>query len=91
MERRTVLGGIAAASASALTPATLTQFALGESSNVAPKAVDFEASHIKTKDNTIFIRRYAQGSALLMVHGFPRTSLIYVGVMLRLGLLRTTR
>jgi haloacetate dehalogenase len=80
MERRTVLGGIAAASASALSPATLTQFALGQSANVAPKAVDFEASHIKTKDNTIFVRRYGQGPALLMVHGFPRTSLMFVSL-----------
>jgi haloacetate dehalogenase len=38
---------------------------------------DFETAEIKTSDNTIFIRRYGKGSPLLMVHGFPRTSLMW--------------
>src|SRR6202012_2274644 len=44
----------------------------------APAASDhFETAEIKAGDNTIFIRRYGKGSPLLMVHGFPRTSLMW--------------
>ena len=77
MERRTILGGITAATLSALSPAALKQFALGQTTNAVPVAADFETSEIKTNDNTIFIRRYGRGPALLMVHGFPRTSLMW--------------
>jgi haloacetate dehalogenase len=41
------------------------------------EAADFEPVEIRTNDNTIFIRQYGQGPALLMVHGFPRTSLMW--------------
>jgi haloacetate dehalogenase len=85
MERRTILGGLTAATLSALSPASLKGFALGHPANAAPAASDFETSEIKTKDNTIFIRRYGQGPALLMVHGFPRTSLMWRGVAPRLA------
>jgi hypothetical protein len=37
----------------------------------------FETAEIRTGNNTIFIRRYGKGSPLLMVHGFPRTSLMW--------------
>jgi hypothetical protein len=37
----------------------------------------FETAEIRTDDNTIFIRRYGNGSPLLMIHGFPRTSLMW--------------
>ena len=46
---------------------------------------DFEASEIKTKDNTIFIRRHGHGPGLLMVHGFPRTSLMWRYIAPRLA------
>lgn len=85
MERRTLLGGMTAATLSALSPAALTQVALGQSTNVVPVAADFETSEIKTNDNTIFIRRYGRGPALLMVHGFPRTSLMWRYVAPRLA------
>jgi haloacetate dehalogenase len=77
MERRTLLGGMTAATLSALSPAALKTSALGQSVNVAPVAADFEPSEIKTNDNTSFIRRYGHGPAILMVHGFPRTSLMW--------------
>jgi haloacetate dehalogenase len=38
---------------------------------------DFQAEHVTTADNTVFVRRYGQGPAILMVHGFPRTSLMW--------------
>src|SRR5208282_1383573 len=37
----------------------------------------FESSVIKVSGNTIFVRRYGRGPAILMVHGFPRTSLMW--------------
>jgi haloacetate dehalogenase len=45
---------------------------------IAPVASDhFEGAEIKVADNTIFVRRYGSGAPLLMVHGFPRTSLMW--------------
>jgi haloacetate dehalogenase len=37
----------------------------------------FETSKVKVSQNTIFVRRYGKGPAILMVHGFPRTSLMW--------------
>jgi haloacetate dehalogenase len=38
---------------------------------------DFQAEHVTTADSTVFVRRYGKGPAILMVHGFPRTSLMW--------------
>ena len=67
VERRTIRG--------ALGPASLSSAVA--SSPGAAGADDFETAEINTGDNTIFIRRYGKGSPLLMVHGFPRTSLMW--------------
>ena len=46
--------------------------------DAAPAASDqFETAEIKIDDDTIFVRRYGKGAPLLMVHGFPRTSLMW--------------
>jgi haloacetate dehalogenase len=37
----------------------------------------FETSLVEVSGNTVFVRRYGRGSAILMVHGFPRTSLMW--------------
>ena len=37
----------------------------------------FESSLVDVSGNTIFVRRYGNGPAILMVHGFPRTSLMW--------------
>jgi haloacetate dehalogenase len=37
----------------------------------------FETAQVEVSENTIFIRRYGNGPAILMVHGFPRTSLMW--------------
>jgi haloacetate dehalogenase len=37
----------------------------------------FETAKVKTPGNTIFVRRYGKGPAILLVHGFPRTSLMW--------------
>jgi haloacetate dehalogenase len=47
--------------------------------------VTFETSEIKAAGNTIFVRRYGKGPAILMVHGFPRTSLMWRFVAPRLA------
>ncbi|WP_158945152.1 alpha/beta fold hydrolase [Granulicella sp. S190] len=38
---------------------------------------EFESSQIEINGNSIFFRRYGKGPAILMVHGFPRTSLMW--------------
>jgi haloacetate dehalogenase len=37
----------------------------------------FETAQVEVSGNTIFMRRYGKGSPILMVHGFPRTSLMW--------------
>jgi haloacetate dehalogenase len=37
----------------------------------------FNCFHVEVSGNTIFVRRYGQGPAILLVHGFPRTSLMW--------------
>ena len=37
----------------------------------------FESSKVEVSGNTIFVRRYGKGPPILMVHGFPRTSLMW--------------
>jgi haloacetate dehalogenase len=41
------------------------------------RRIDFQAEHVTTADNTVFVRRYGKGPPILMVHGFPRTSLMW--------------
>jgi haloacetate dehalogenase len=76
IERRTF---VAAASGAALSLALLSQRVAAQFLDKATSAASdhFETAEIKTDDNTIFIRRYGNGSPLLMVHGFPRTSLMW--------------
>src|ERR1700761_701485 len=38
---------------------------------------DFESLQVKVGVNNIFARRYGKGPAILMVHGFPRTNLMW--------------
>jgi len=76
IERRAFVQAITAASGAVLSWALLAQRAAAQSADKA--APDhFETAEIKADDNTIFIRRYGNGSPLLMVHGFPRTSLMW--------------
>jgi len=76
IERRTL---ITAASSAALSLALKSKRAAAQSLN-SITSVDsgrFEGAEIQLGDNTIFIRRYGSGAPLLMVHGFPRTSLMW--------------
>jgi haloacetate dehalogenase len=81
IERRIFLGTLSATSLGAVVdlaapqPAP-SQIAAQAGSNVNEQ-IPFETSEVKVSDNDIFVRRYGKGPAILMVHGFPRTSLMW--------------
>ena len=79
VERRTLVQGITAVSAATLSSTLLPKCPAAQAVNPGISAASdhFETAEIKVGDNTIFIRRYGKGSPLLMVHGFPRTSLMW--------------
>jgi haloacetate dehalogenase len=79
IERRSVLRTITAASGVALTSAVLSRHAAAQPTSKEKSSApgQFETAEVKVGDNSIFIRRYGKGSPLLMVHGFPRTSLMW--------------
>src|SRR6201992_2793828 len=72
--RRDALRSVVAASGAALTSALLPRHA---SAQTAAGPAHGETAEIRVGDNKIFIRRYGNGSPLLLVHGFPRTSLMW--------------
>jgi haloacetate dehalogenase len=81
MERRTFLGGLTAASfgvflENAFAERVRAQKSITTGGNMAGQD-SFETSEVKVSGNTIFVRRYGKGPAILMVHGFPRTSLMW--------------
>jgi haloacetate dehalogenase len=81
MERRNFLGALTAASIGVLFESSLTQLARAENNAQAGARpippTPFETSQVQVSGNTIFVRRYGTGPAILMVHGFPRTSLMW--------------
>src|SRR6478672_5598526 len=79
IERRTFVQAMTAASVAALSSSLLSHRATAQLLDKATSAASghLETAEIRTDDNTIFIRRYGNGSPLLMVHGFPRTSLMW--------------
>jgi haloacetate dehalogenase len=81
VQRRNFLGALTAASIGVLFESSLTQLAQAENNARAgaqpTPPIPFEASQVQVSGNTIFVRRYGTGPAILMVHGFPRTSLMW--------------
>jgi haloacetate dehalogenase len=79
IERRTLVRGIATVSGAAISSTLLPKHTAAQTANPSASAASdhFERAEIKIGDNTIFIRRYGNGSPLLMVHGFPRSSLMW--------------
>src|SRR5580704_10352923 len=81
VERRDFLNEISSVSFAATLGGSFADFARAQ--DPAPgrgKASDtgsFEGSQVDVAGNTIYIRRYGKGPAILMVHGFPRTSLMW--------------
>ena len=78
MERRTFL---AAASVGSLMGCPLAR--LANAQRDASRAIassgsaSFKTAEVEVAGNKIFYRRYGKGPAILMVHGFPRTSLMW--------------
>jgi len=90
VERRTLLSAVAAASGASLSSAVFPPAAAqpaGESASGASRG--FETARIDTGENVIFIRRYGNGPPVLMLHGFPRTSLMWRDLAPRLAADRT--
>jgi haloacetate dehalogenase len=81
MERRMFLGTLTTTSIGAVLDGSFRATALSEtgvqSSANATGQADFEAAQVKVAGNSVFIRRYGKGPAILLVHGFPRTSLMW--------------
>ncbi|MCU1341261.1 MAG: hypothetical protein JWN92_684 [Candidatus Acidoferrum typicum] len=81
MERRTFLGGLIAASFGALQENAFVKPVRGQTSNKTGGSIagqdSFESSLVEVSGSKIFVRRYGKGPAILMVHGFPRTSLMW--------------
>jgi len=81
MERRNFLGAFTAASIGVLFESSRARLAQAENGAQAgaptTPEVPFQTSQVQISGNTIFLRRYGTGPAILMVHGFPRTSLMW--------------
>jgi len=77
MERRMFLSGLTAASFGVLLENTFAEPAPAQTGSASAAQDSFEASQVEVSGNTIFVRRYGRGPAVLLVHGFPRTSLMW--------------
>jgi len=81
VERRSFLGALAGASLGVLSKDTFTECERAQNTARASAALadqtSFETSQVEVSGNTIFVRRYGSGPAILLVHGFPRTSLMW--------------
>jgi haloacetate dehalogenase len=81
MERRRFLGGLTAASFGALLENAVAKPMQPPNPNNAGGKMagqDFFASSlVEVSGNKIFVRRYGKGPPILLVHGFPRTSLMW--------------
>jgi haloacetate dehalogenase len=81
VERRTFLGALTAAPLGVLIEGSLSESARAEST-AQPRVnsagqTPFETSEVAVSENTVFVRRYGNGPGILLVHGFPRTSLMW--------------
>jgi haloacetate dehalogenase len=81
MERRMFLGAVTSTSLGFLLNDSLSQPARAGSNKFARAntggQVGFETSNVQVAGNSVFFRRYGKGPAILLVHGFPRTSLMW--------------
>ncbi|MGC1163071.1 MAG: alpha/beta hydrolase [Candidatus Sulfotelmatobacter sp.] len=77
MKRRRFLGGLTAASFGVLLENAFAEPARARAVGASSGHDSYQASQVEVSGNTIFVRRYGDGPAILMVHGFPRTSLMW--------------
>jgi len=82
MKRRMFLGALTGTSLGILLETSFTELVPAQNNdapvdaNVAGQS-PFDTSHVEVSGNEVFVRRYGKGPAILMVHGFPRTSLMW--------------
>ena len=81
MERRTFLRALAGTSLGVVLNGSFARVASAQSETQADaNSADqfpFKTAQVEVSGNTVFVRRYGSGPAILMVHGFPRTSLMW--------------
>jgi haloacetate dehalogenase len=77
MERRSFRGAVTGASVGAQLDGSFTEVARSQTAANSASQIPFETSQVQVSGNAVFIRRYGKGPAILMVHGFPRTSLMW--------------
>jgi haloacetate dehalogenase len=77
MDRRMFLGGFTATSFGALLENAFAEPVRLRNGVASTGQNSFEASQVEVSGNSIFVRRYGRGPAILLVHGFPRTSLMW--------------
>jgi haloacetate dehalogenase len=81
LERRTFLGALSVASLGVLSEGSFSGFAQEQNTAQTGAASGghgtFETSQVEVSGNTVFLRRYGTGPAILLVHGFPRSSLMW--------------
>ena len=81
MERRSFLGGLTATSFGVLLENAFGAPERAQYSSQTGAMMtgqnSFDTSQVEVSGNQIFVRRYGKGPAILLVHGFPRTSLMW--------------
>jgi haloacetate dehalogenase len=81
MERRLFLGAVTGTSLGVFLEGSFAPLAESQSDAHASAnstiQMPFETSQVNVSGNSVFVRRYGKGPAILMVHGFPRTSLMW--------------
>jgi haloacetate dehalogenase len=81
MERRMFLATLTGASLEVLSEGSFAELARAQHNVPARGSFadhnSFETAQVQVSGNTIFLRRYGKGPAILLVHGFPRTSLMW--------------
>ena len=81
MERRLLLRAMSGTSLAVLLKGSFARLAQSPSPSPADanaaSGTPFETAQVNVPGNSVFVRRYGKGPAILMVHGFPRTSLMW--------------
>jgi len=75
--RRSFLGAMTAASFGVLLESAFAEPARARTGATLFGQHSFETSQVAVSGNAIFVRRYGKGPGILLVHGFPRTSLMW--------------
>ena len=81
MQRRMFLGGLTAASLGVVLESSFSEAVRAQNTTKTGGSMagqdSFESSVVEVSGNGVFVRRYGKGPPILLVHGFPRTSLMW--------------